>query len=177
MIPMSIGVALTGPLSGWLSDKHGARVLATAGMMITGVTFLAFTLLPANFAYFPFALILFVMGIGNGIFMSPNMASVMNSCPPEYRGAASGMRATLQNCGQTISQAIFFAIIIISLNSTLPSALETALTTSGVHRQIATQFQGVPATGALFAAFLGYNPMRTLLQAFGSPLIYTAEAL
>ena len=167
MLPMSIGIALTGPLSGWLSDKHGARLLATLGMVITGITFLAFTLLPANFAYFPFALILFVMGIGNGIFMSPNMASVMNSCPPEHRGAASGMRATLQNCGQTISQALFFAIIIISLNATLPGALATAVADTGVPTQIANAFHNVPASGALFAAFLGYNPIGTLLQSMG----------
>jgi EmrB/QacA subfamily drug resistance transporter len=167
MIPMSIGVALTGPLSGWLSDKHGARLLATAGMIITGIAFLAFTLLPANFDYLPFAIILLVMGIGNGIFMSPNMASVMNSCPAEHRGAASGMRATLQNCGQTISQAIFFAIIIISLNTTLPTALATAVANTGCPAQIAAAFSHTPASGALFAAFLGYNPIGTLLQAMG----------
>ena len=136
MIPMSIGVALTGPLSGWLSDKHGARILATAGMVITGCTFLAFTLLPANFAYLPFALILLVMGIGNGIFMSPNMASVMNSCPAECRGAASGMRSTLQNCGQTISQAVFFGIIIISLNASFPKALVAAVSNAGSHHKL-----------------------------------------
>jgi MFS family permease len=134
---MSVGVALTGPLSGWLSDKHGARILATGGMIITGCTFLAFTLLPANFAYMPFALILLVMGIGSGIFMSPNMASVMNSCPAESRGAASGMRSTLQNCGQTISQAIFFGIIIISLNATFPKALVAAVSNTGVSSQVA----------------------------------------
>ena len=77
------------------------------------------------------------MGIGNGIFMSPNMASVMNSFPPEHRGAASGMRATLQNCGQTISQALFFAIIIISLNTTLPGALATAVANTGAPTQVA----------------------------------------
>jgi len=167
MIPMSIGIALNGPLSGWLSDKHGARLLATAGMIITGIAFLAFTLLPANFDYLPFAIILLVMGIGNGIFMSPNMASVMNSVPPEHRGDASGMRATLQNCGQTISQAIFFAIIIISLNTTLPAALATAVANTGCPAQIATAFSHTPASGALFAAFLGYNPIGTLLQAMG----------
>ena len=167
MIPMSIGIALTGPLSGWLSDKHGSRVLATAGMIITGITFIAFTLLPANFEYFPFALILFIMGIGNGIFMSPNMASVMNSCPPEHRGAASGMRATLQNCGQTISQAIFFSIIIISLNATLPTALATSVANTGAPPQVASIFSHTPASGALFAAFLGYNPIHTLLQGMG----------
>ena len=168
MIPMSIGVALTGPLSGWLSDKHGARILATAGMVITGCTFLAFTLLPANFAYLPFALILLVMGIGNGIFMSPNMASVMNSCPAECRGAASGMRSTLQNCGQTISQAVFFGIIIISLNASFPKALVAAVSNAGVSTQVASAFAHTPASGALFAAFLGYNPIGTLLQSMGS---------
>jgi EmrB/QacA subfamily drug resistance transporter len=170
MLPMSIGIALTGPLSGWLSDKHGARVLATVGMIITGAAFLVFTLLPANFEYFPFAIILLVLGIGNGIFMSPNMASVMNSCPPEHRGAASGMRATLQNCGQTISQAIFFAIIIISLNATLPVALSASVASTGAPPQIAAAFSHTPASGALFGAFLGYNPIRTLLQGMG-PLV------
>jgi EmrB/QacA subfamily drug resistance transporter len=167
MIPMSIGIAITGPLSGWLSDKHGARVLATAGMIITGITFLLFTLLPANFEYFPFALILLVMGLGNGIFMSPNMASVMNSCPAEHRGAASGMRSTLQNCGQTISQAIFFSIIIISLNATLPAALSAAVANTGAPANIAAAFSSTPASGALFAAFLGYNPIGTMLSAMG----------
>jgi MFS family permease len=168
MVPMSIGVALTGPLSGWLSDKHGARLLATVGMIITAAAFLAFTLLPPNFEYFPFALILFVMGIGNGVFMSPNMASVMNSCPPECRGVASGMRATLQNCGQTISQAIFFAIIIISLNASLPNALAAAALSTGAPAQVADALGKVPASGALFAAFLGYNPIGTILGSMGA---------
>jgi MFS family permease len=58
-------------------------------MVITGITFLAFALLPANFDYVPFAIILFIMGVGQGIFFSPNMASIMNSVPPEHRGVAS----------------------------------------------------------------------------------------
>jgi MFS family permease len=168
MIPMTIGVALTGPISGWLSDKYGARTFATVGMVITGITFLLFLLLPANFDYLPFAVILFVMGLGNGIFMSPNMASIMNSVPAEHRGAASGMRSTLQNCGQTISQAIFFSIIIISLNATLPAALSTAALNVGASQQIADAFASTPASGALFAAFLGYNPVGTILQSLGS---------
>ncbi len=168
MLPMSVGIALTGPLSGWLSDKHGARILATAGMVITGIAFLVFTLLPANSEYLPFALILFTLGVGNGVFMSPNMASVMNSCPAEHRGAASGMRSTLQNCGQTISQAIFFAIIIISLNTSLPAALATSVANTGAPTQISSAFSHTPASGALFAAFLGYNPIGTMLHGMGS---------
>jgi hypothetical protein len=91
----------------------------------------------------------------------------MNSCPAEHRGAASGMRSTLQNCGQTISQAIFFSIIIISLNATLPVALSTAVANTGAPAQVASAFSHVPASGALFAAFLGYNPVGTLLQSMG----------
>ncbi|HSV48938.1 MAG TPA: MFS transporter, partial [Candidatus Acidoferrales bacterium] len=168
MIPLTIGVALTGPISGWLSDKHGARTLATTGMVITGISFLAFMILPINFDYLPFAIILFVMGLGNGIFMSPNMASVMNSCPAENRGAASGMRSTLQNVGQTISQAIFFSIIIITLNASLPAALSSAVQTTGASAEVSAAFSQVPASSALFAAFLGYNPINTILTMLGS---------
>jgi hypothetical protein len=92
----------------------------------------------------------------------------MNSCPPEHRGAASGMRSTLQNCGQTISQAIFFAIIIISLNTTLPGALSTAVTNTGAPSQVASAFSHTPAAGALFGAFLGYNPIGTMLKGMGT---------
>lgn len=164
MIPMSVGFVLAGPISGWLSDKHGARLLATMGMFITGVTFIAFAFLQADFAYLTFGSVLFVMGVGNGLFASPNTASIMNSVPPEHRGAASGMRATLQNCGQTMSQAIFFTIIIVSLSSTLPGALASAVTGAGAPSQFAQVFSSTPAAGALFGAFLGYNPVQTILN-------------
>jgi EmrB/QacA subfamily drug resistance transporter len=176
MIPLSIGIVLTGPISGWLSDKHGARTLATAGMVISGVAFLAFAFLPANFDYMPFAAVLFLMGVGNGLFFSPNMASIMNSVPPEHRGAASGMRATLQNCGQTISQGIFFAIIIISLSATLPGALSSAVTNAGTSAQVGQVFASTPASGALFGAFLGYNPIGTILQSLPNAMVASIPA-
>jgi MFS family permease len=164
MIPMSIGFVLAGPVSGWLSDKHGARLLATMGMFVTGVTFIAFAFLQADFAYLTFGSVLFIMGVGNGLFASPNTASIMNSVPPEHRGAASGMRATLQNCGQTMSLAIFFTIIIVSLSNSLPGALASAVTSAGAPSQLAQVFSSTPATGALFGAFLGYNPVQTILN-------------
>jgi MFS family permease len=171
MIPMSIGFILTGPISGWLSDKHGARLLATLGMVISAVAFVGFALLPANFLYLSFAAILFIMGIGGGIFASPNMASIMNSVPAEHRGAASGMRATIQNSAMTISMAVFFTIIIVSLSGSLPGALSAAVTSAGAPLQLAQIFSTTPATGALFAAFLGYNPVATLLQTLPQSLV------
>jgi MFS family permease len=164
MIPMSIGFVLTGPISGYLSDKHGARLLATSGMVISAASFAGFILLPANFLYLSFAAVLFIMGIGGGVFASPNMAAIMNSVPAEHRGAASGMRATLQNSAMTISQAIFFTIIIVSLTASLPGALSTAVTSAGAPPALAQALSATPASAALFASFLGYNPVGTVLQ-------------
>ncbi len=173
MIPMSIGFVLTGPISGWLSDKHGARLLATAGMVISACAFIGFVLLPVDFIYIAFAAILFIMGIGGGIFASPNMASIMNSVPAEHRGAASGMRATIQNSASTISQAVFFTIIIVSLSATLPGALSAAVTSAGASPELAHIFSATPASGALFGAFLGYNPVVTILHSLPASLVST----
>ena len=162
-IPLMVGFVTMGPISGWLSDKYGSRVLSTLGMIIVGIGFILLASLPYNFNYTEFALIIFFMGLGNGMFASPNTASIMNSVPPKYRGTASGMRSTLQNTGQTMSIAIFFTIIIISLASTLPSALANAVTQAGAP-QLASYMQNIPVTGALFAAFLGYDPVRTIIS-------------
>ena len=171
MIPMSVGFVLTGPISGWLSDKHGARLLATSGMVISAAAFAGFVLLPVNFIYLSFAAILFIMGVGGGIFASPNMASIMNSVPAEHRGAASGMRATIQNSAMTISQAVFFTIIIVSLSGSLPGALSAAVTSAGVPSQLAQALSATPASGALFGAFLGYNPVATILHTLPASLL------
>ena len=159
MIPMSIGFVLTGPISGWLSDKHGARMLATLGMVISAAAFIGFVLLPVNFIYLAFAAVLFIMGIGGGIFASPNMASIMNSVPAEHRGAASGMRATIQNSASTISQAIFFTIIIVSLSATLPGALSSAVTSAGAP-QLATALSCHASLSCTFRVISRLQPSR-----------------
>ena len=162
IIPMMLGFVVMGPLSGRISDRHGARELATLGMVITAGTFVLLASLPYNFVYWEFAVILFAMGIGGGLFASPNTVSIMNSAPPEDRGAASGMRATLQNVGQTASTAIFFTIILAALSGSLPSALSSAATSAGAP-QLASIFTSIPPTGALFAAFMGINPVKSVL--------------
>ncbi len=163
MIPMILGFVVMGPLSGFLSDKYGARTFATLGCIVTASTFLALSFLPYNFSYPTFAAIIFIMGLGGGMFAAPNTASIMNSVPPQDRGAASGMRATLQNTGQTVSLAIFFTVIITGLSSSLPNALSTAMTNAGVP-QLAGAFTSISPTSALFSAFLGYNPMQQILS-------------
>jgi len=168
MIPMMAGFVALGPLSGWLSDRFGARGLATLGMIVTGITFLVLSTFTYNFSYLPFAVALFVMGAGMGLFAAPNTASIMNAVPPEHRGAASGMTATVQNVGQTISLTIFFTIIITSLAGSLPGVLSTAVVSAGAPAQLGQVFASIPPTSALFAAFLGYNPVQSILSSLGS---------
>ncbi|MEV4317207.1 MFS transporter [Actinocrispum sp. NPDC049592] len=163
MVPMTVGFLLAAPLSGVLSDRIGARGLATGGMVITGLTFFALTILPVNFNYLVFAILLVVNGIGMGMFSSPNRAAVMSSLPGNARGAGAGMSATFQNAAMVLSIGIFFSLIITGLSATLPSAMTTGLTAHGVSAADAAQVAQLPAVAVLFAAFLGYNPIQQLL--------------
>ncbi len=167
MMPMIGGFLVAGPLSGWLSDTRGPKVLATTGMVIASATFFGLATLPTNFAYWEMGLLLFVQGCGMGMFAAPNAAAVMNSVPPENRGVASGMMATLQNTGQQVSLAIFFTIVILGLASGLGTSVHQALGAAHVGSADTAILGGIVAsnpTGALFGAFLGENPMGLLLQ-------------
>ncbi len=167
LMPMIIGFLVAGPLSGWLSDRHGPRTLATVGMAIGSATFFALALLPIDFPYWEMGVLLFAQGAGMGMFAAPNAASIMNSVPPENRGAAGGMLATLQNSGQQVSMAIFFTIIIVGLSGGLGGSVTAALSGATVGPPDSTILSHVIAsnpTGALFGAFLGENPMGLLLQ-------------
>jgi MFS family permease len=163
MLPMMVGFLLAGPISGYLSDRYGARPFSTSGMIIAAISFILLTFLPANFSYLPFATLLFVNGVGMGLFSSPNTSSIMSSVPPEHRGVASGMRATLQNSGMLFSMAVFFTIVIVGLSNHLPTALGTGLRHAGLPAGPAAGIAHLPPTAALFSAFLGYNPMAHLL--------------
>jgi MFS family permease len=167
MTPMIAGFLVSGPLSGWLSDTYGPRLLSTIGMSIGAAAFFALALLPVDFVYWQIGLLLFASGCGMGMFAAPNAAAVMNSVPPENRGAASGMLATLQNTGQQMSLAIFFTVVILglaaNLGGTVPGALGAAGVPSG-DAGILSRAIGSSPTGALFGAFLGENPMAQLLS-------------
>ena len=90
MLPLTMGFLIAGPISGILSDRYGARPFATAGMLLTAASFVLLDLLPVDFNYWAFAPLLLMMGLSNGLFMSPNRAAVMSSLPPEHRGAGWG---------------------------------------------------------------------------------------
>jgi len=163
MTPLLIGFILMGPISGYLSDRFGARLFSTLGMLVQAVGFIGLTFLPANFNYPVFAVLLFILGCGSGLFASPNTSAVMSSVPPERRGVASGMRATFQNGASLVSIGLFFSIVTAGLVATMPSTFFNGLTKYGVPADAATQIAHLPPTAALFGAFLGYNPIGQLL--------------
>jgi MFS family permease len=163
MMPLTLGFLVAGPVSGWLSDHHGARPFATGGMLLTAASFAALMLLPIDFPYLVFAALLLLNGIGSGLFAAPNTAGIMNSVPARQRGAASGMRATFQNAGFVLSIGLFFSLMIAGLAARLPTTLYSGLTANGVPPATAERIAHLPPVGSLFAAFLGYNPIRTLL--------------
>jgi MFS family permease len=165
LLPLTAGFLLAGPVSGALSDRFGARPFATGGMVVAALSFLLFDFLPVDFAYWQFALILLVNGIGMGLFISPNRAGIMDSLPPDRRGAGSGMMTTFQNAGTVLSIGIFFTLIILGLEATLPATLVHGLTAHGVPRPAAERVATLPPVSVLFAALLGYNPLTTLLGA------------
>jgi MFS family permease len=163
MVPMTVGFLLAAPVSGVLSDRIGARGLATGGMVITAGTFFALILLPVDFNYLVFAILLVINGIGMGMFSSPNRSAVMGALPGNARGAGAGMTATFQNAAMVLSIGIFFSLIITGLSSSLPGAMSTGLAAHGVPVADANQVAQLPAVAVLFAAFLGYNPIQQLL--------------
>ena len=163
LVPMTIGFLAAGPLAGFLSDRFGPRLFASGGLLVMAVSFLGLLLLPGDFNYPIFAALIFVNGVGGGLFAAPNTSLVMSSVPANMRGAASGMRATFQNAGQVLSIGIFFSLMVAGLANSLPATLSGGLTAQGVPAPTAAAVAGLPPVGTLFAAFLGYNPIGELL--------------
>ena len=167
MLPLTAGFLIAGPVSGTLSDRFGARPFSTTGLLVAACCFTGLMLLPVNFPYWAFALLIFGNGIGSGLFASPNTAAIMSSVPAHHRGAASGMRSTFQNSGMSLSIGIFFSLMIAGLANTLPKTLTAGLTAQGVPLATASSIAHLPPVSTVFAAMLGYNPVQNLLAPTG----------
>jgi MFS family permease len=163
MLPLTLGMLIAGPTSGYLSDRFGARGFATAGMLGAAASFFALLMLPIDFPYPLFAVILALIGMSMGMFASPNRAAVMNSLPPSDRGAGGGMNQTFQNSAQVLSIGIFFTLMIVGLSSTLPATMSAGLEAHHVPPAVAQHVASLPPVSILFAAFLGYNPIQSLV--------------
>jgi EmrB/QacA subfamily drug resistance transporter len=167
LLPITIGFLIAGPLSGVLSDRFGARFFATTGLVVVALTFVGLLIIPVDFQYWQFAIITGLSGIGSGMFGAPNRTAIMNSVPANQRGSASGMAGTVQNAGSSLSIGVFFSLLIVGLASTLPKALYSGLSAHGVPSAAAEKLAQLPPVSSVFASFLGYNPIKTLLSDTG----------
>jgi MFS family permease len=167
LLPLTVGFVVAGPVSGFLSDRYGAKLFATGGLVIMAAGFVGLLFIPIDFSYPVFAVLLFVNGVGSGLFSAPNTTAVMNAVPADQRGVASGIRATFQNGGMVLSIGVFFSLLVAGLSSSLPGALHSGLTAQGVPDQAVAAVAAVPPVSLMFAAFLGSNPIASLLNAAG----------
>jgi MFS family permease len=165
LLPLTLGFLISGPLAGALSDRFGTRGMASAGMVVFGLSFIGLMALPVDFSYWAFAALIAANGIGGGMFAAPNTSSIMSSVPAKYRGVASGMRSTFQNSGTAISIGAFFALMIAGLADSLPNSLTSGLQHQGVPQGVAHHVGSLPPAASLFAAMLGVNPIQHLLTA------------
>ena len=168
LLPLSVGFLIAGPVSGYLSDRLGARAFSSAGLLVFGASFVGLMLLPVDFAYWAFALLIAANGVGSGMFAAPNTSAIMSSVPAHQRGVASGMRSTFQFSGNLLSIGVSFSLMIVGLARNLPSALSHGLQQQGVPETVARQIAALPPVSSLFAAFLGVNPLRYLLAPSGT---------
>ena len=177
MLPMTFGFVVMGPISGILSDKYGPRWIATCGMTLVTLVFICLSMLPYNFDYWELGILIFLMGAGNGMFSSPNSSSVMNSVPPQDRGVASGTMFTLTSSANTVSMAVFFTIVIVGIKGAFPGAIHDYFASLGslqinpTVQQLADRLASMSPTNALFSAFLGYNPMGSILSSMDPHIV------
>jgi MFS family permease len=167
LLPLTIGFLVAGPVSGYLSDRFGARAFATGGLTVVAASFIGLMLLHTNFSYWQFAALIALFGVGSGLFSAPNTTAIMNSVPARHRGAAAGMQGTFFNAGTCLSIGIFFSLMIAGLAARLPTTLTVGLEKQGVSHHVAEQVGNLPPVGSLFAAFLGFNPLKSLLGPTG----------
>jgi MFS family permease len=175
LLPLTVGFLIAGPFAGYLSDRHGARALSTAGLLVFGGSFVGLLLVPTNFNYWVFALLVLLNGIGGGLFSAPNSTAIMNSVPADQRGGAAGVQATFLNSGMVLSIGIFFSLMIVGLANTLPAAMSHGLIANGVAPTSAQAVASLPPVGSLFASFLGYNPLQSMLGSQASAHVSAAQ--
>jgi MFS family permease len=111
LAPMAIGMLIASPLAGIWADRRGSRALAAGGMLVSALALTGMTTLQVDSPYWHSTLWLGLVGIGSGMFNSPNTAAMMGAVPARRRGIAAGTRTMLQNTGAVISIAFVLAVV------------------------------------------------------------------
>src|SRR3954451_18834571 len=129
LAPLAVGMLISSPLAGMWADRHGSRMLAAGGMMVSAVGLALMTTIVVDTPYWETGLWMFVVGVGSGMFNSPNTAAMMGTVPAHRRGIAAGARTMLQNTGAVISIAFVMAVITSSVDKTTLFKIFSGVTT------------------------------------------------
>jgi len=143
ILPFDFAFLLVGPTSGRLSDKFGTRPFTTAGLLVVSVSLLLLSTVGPSSPYSILVAYLLAGGAGMGLFVSPNVSSIMGSVPPSRRGVASALRGTFFNIGFTTS----FNVVILVLAFSLPYSLITGIISSSPGSAIALADKAAFANG------------------------------
>src|SRR3954468_5412819 len=136
LAPMAIGMLIASPLAGHWADRRGSRRLAATGMLVSAVALAGMTMLDVDTGYWLSTLWLFLVGVGSGMFNSPNTAAMMGTVPAHRRGVAAGARTMLQNTGAVLSIAFVLAIVTASVPRETLLAIFSGVSTSLSDRQL-----------------------------------------
>jgi len=142
LIPFAVAFVTVGPLSGFLSDKYGARGFTTGGLLISAAALFGFAVVPGDAPYPILASLMVVSGIGGGMFVAPNISSIMNATPVTRRGVASGMSATLVTTGALLSLAMVFVVLATSIPLNVLQAVFAGETPGGSNASNIALFVG-----------------------------------
>ncbi|MGF7237891.1 MAG: MFS transporter, partial [Frankia sp.] len=137
VIPVAAGISLASPIAGRLARRYPARILSSAGMALTAAALITLAvIIDPSRSYPPLGVCLLAVGLGSGLFMTPNTSSIMTSVPADRRGIANGVRSMLQNTGFVVSTALSLAIVTSPLDPVAKQAAYagtlSALSTSGL---------------------------------------------
>lgn len=160
--PFAISMMIVSPFSGWLSDKYGARLLSSAGLMISAIGLAGMMFINSTTSITELIIWMLIMGFGSGMFFSPNTSAIMGIVPTDKRGIAAGVRTMMNNAGTVLSIALSMAIISSSIS---PDALQALFVGTQVGSQgiAVSQFVAGLRTAftisfvfSLLAAFISY---------------------
>lgn len=145
--PMGIGLVITGPVGGILSDRYGSRIVTTLGLAISFIGLLGLAMMRYDTEMWVILLWIFITGVGSGLFQPPNTSAIMACVPLERRGAASAMRVFFGNTGMVISMTIALPILV----STVPlEQMMNMFVVGGMNQPVPVQ---IAFTGGITLAF------------------------
>jgi EmrB/QacA subfamily drug resistance transporter len=159
MMVTPVSVALFSLVSGLLSDRFGTRGLSMAGLFIMASGCLSISTLNVEVGVVGYLIRMAPLGLGLGIFQSPNNSAIMGEAPPERLGVASGLLSLTRSLGQTTGMPIMGAIFTASLMASANMTIFSSITDAPPHALVS----GLTATYRIGGIFILVFTMLSML--------------